>query len=331
MGSTEKFCLRWNDFEANISGAFRELREDKDFFDITLACDDDQVEAHKVILSACSPFFRTVLKRNKHQHPLVYLKGVRYTDLLSVLNFMYHGEVNVAQEELNSFLAVAEDLKVKGLTQNGSSSSPSKPSTQQQPRKPAPAPTPVKKSYQQPPPVQAKPAPMYQTSAYQSDDEIQEVVPVIKSEPLPLPTQQPPPAPIQSYHPPPPTHHSTLSVPQADTHALAATEDYTDYEGYDSSINMSGYDDSMQLPAGDDANKELDDLITQSIFQYEDPLRGPIWQCSVCKKENKNKAHIKRHVETHISGFTHNCHVCMREFKSRESLRIHSYTHKQSE
>ena len=100
-----------------FSGAFRELREDKDFFDVTLACDDEQLQAHKVILSACSPFFRTVLRRNRHEHPLLYLKGVKYADLVSVLNFMYHGEVNVAQEELNSFLAVAEDLKVKGLTQ----------------------------------------------------------------------------------------------------------------------------------------------------------------------------------------------------------------------
>ena len=71
-----------------------------------------------MILSACSPFFKNVLRRNPHQHPLLYLKGVKYTDLQCVLNFMYHGDMNVAQEELSSFLAVAEDLRVKGLTQN---------------------------------------------------------------------------------------------------------------------------------------------------------------------------------------------------------------------
>merc|ERR1712142_1062598 len=120
MVSAEKFCLRWNDFETNISAAFRELREDKDFFDVTLACDDDQIQAHKVILSACSPFFRKVLRRNRHEHPLLYLKGVKYADLVSVLSFMYHGEVDISQEDLNSFLGVAEDLKVKGLTQNQS-------------------------------------------------------------------------------------------------------------------------------------------------------------------------------------------------------------------
>jgi BTB/POZ domain len=58
--------------------------------------------------------FRNVLRRNPHQHPLLYLKGVKYKELTSVLNFMYQGEVNVAQDELNSFLAVAEELKVKG-------------------------------------------------------------------------------------------------------------------------------------------------------------------------------------------------------------------------
>jgi hypothetical protein len=138
----EKFCLRWNDFETNISAGFRELRNEKDFFDVTLACDDSQVQAHKVILSACSPFFRNILRRNPHQHPLLYLKGVKYTELQSVLNFMYLGEVSVAQEELNSFLSVAEDLKVKGLTQNspgkGSAKNISKPETysQNKPRLP---------------------------------------------------------------------------------------------------------------------------------------------------------------------------------------------------
>ena len=78
---THKFCLRWNDFQSNISDAFKKIRAEKDFFDLTLACDDSQIDAHKVILSACSPFFRTVLKRNPHQHPLLYLKGVKFKEL----------------------------------------------------------------------------------------------------------------------------------------------------------------------------------------------------------------------------------------------------------
>ena len=120
MATTEKFCLKWNDFEANIGVAFRELRDDKDFFDMTIACEDNQMEAHKMILAACSPFFRDILRKNPHSHPLLFIKGVRICDLKAILDFMYHGEVQVAQEDLNSFLSVAEELKVKGLTQNKS-------------------------------------------------------------------------------------------------------------------------------------------------------------------------------------------------------------------
>ena len=116
--SSEKFSLKWNDFESNISSAFKELRSEKDLFDCTLSCGPRKVQAHKLILSACSNFFRSVFKENIHQHPLIYLRGVTYSDMVSALDFMYHGEVSVAQNNLNSFLALAEDLEIKGLTQN---------------------------------------------------------------------------------------------------------------------------------------------------------------------------------------------------------------------
>ena len=71
---SEKLCLQWNDFQENIKGAFGNLREDNDFADVTLACEDgQQVEAHKVILASSSPFFQMLLRRNKHPHPLITL------------------------------------------------------------------------------------------------------------------------------------------------------------------------------------------------------------------------------------------------------------------
>jgi len=121
MGTSDNFCLRWNDFETNISTSFRELRRDSEFFDVTLCCDNgsDRVPAHKVILAACSPLFRRILhgvNASSSPHPLLYLKGIQKKELTAILNFMYHGEVNVAQDSLNAFLAVAEELAVKGLT-----------------------------------------------------------------------------------------------------------------------------------------------------------------------------------------------------------------------
>ena len=102
---SEKLCLQWNDFQANANSAFGKLRSDNEFSDVTLACDDgQQLEAHKVILAASSPFFQNLLKKNKHPHPLIYMKGFKHEILLAVLDFLYLGEANVFQESLASFL-----------------------------------------------------------------------------------------------------------------------------------------------------------------------------------------------------------------------------------
>jgi hypothetical protein len=118
MGSEEGFCLRWNDFESSVAGTFRNLRSHADFFDVTLVTPDtcDQiVQAHKVILSACSDVFRDMLRHQSnvsvHPHPVIYLRGVTYSVLQSILDFVYHGEVSIAQQDLDSFLAVAEDFQ----------------------------------------------------------------------------------------------------------------------------------------------------------------------------------------------------------------------------
>ena len=117
MNSSDKLCLQWNDFRENISTSFGELRADRDLTDVTLACEDGkQVEAHKVILAASSPFFMNLLKKNKHMHPLIYMRGLRSDDLMAIMDFLYLGEANVYQDNLDSFLALAEELQLKGLT-----------------------------------------------------------------------------------------------------------------------------------------------------------------------------------------------------------------------
>ena len=117
MTASEKFALKWNDFQDNITLAFSNLRDDNRFTDVTLITMDGQpLEAHKVVLSASSPFFMNILKINKHPKPLIYLKGFKAKDLVSILDFMYHGVADVYQENLDNFLAVAEELQLKGLT-----------------------------------------------------------------------------------------------------------------------------------------------------------------------------------------------------------------------
>jgi len=120
MKMAEKLCLKWNDFQENTNTAFRSLRNDTNFSDITLVSEDgQQLEAHKVILAVFSPFFNTMLKRNKHPHPLIYMRGMKSEDLVAIVDFLYYGEANVYQENIDSFLAIAEELNLKGLTGNG--------------------------------------------------------------------------------------------------------------------------------------------------------------------------------------------------------------------
>ena len=117
MNASEKLCLQWNDFGENITSSFKELREDRELTDVTLACEDgQQIEVHKVVLASSSPFFMDLLKKNKHPHPLIYMKGLKPTDLVAIIDFLYHGEANVFQENLETFLAVAEEFRLKGLT-----------------------------------------------------------------------------------------------------------------------------------------------------------------------------------------------------------------------
>ncbi len=129
--STEQYCLRWNDFQSNIAGAFSDLRDEEDFLDVTLVSDGRSLKAHKLVLSACSPLFRAMLRKNAHPEPMIFLHGVRYSDVAAILNFMYHGEVNVNQEDLQTFLAAAEELRIRGLSDRSSNTGEPAPVTGQ--------------------------------------------------------------------------------------------------------------------------------------------------------------------------------------------------------
>jgi len=306
--ASEKFCLRWNDFESNISTAFRELRDDKDFFDVTLACDDEQIQAHKVILSACSPFFKAVLRRNPHAHPLLYLKGVKYHDLQSVLQFMYHGEVNVAQEELNSFLAVAEELRVKGLTQ-GQSAPPLPPT--QHPRKSSSFAEPSPRE-QPAPPKRSRPSLQQQQTPsprVEVDVEVQEVTqPIVKSEP--------------SAHYPVPEH--SVATYQGEE-AGYGEEDYGAYEdesAYEGGVQLADTAKGSGLGFGLDNPKLPEDLYAFCIKEPGDPK----WTCALCAIFSHNgRGQVRNHVESrHFPNvFEYHCKICLKTCSTKKGLEVH--------
>ncbi|KAL3287720.1 hypothetical protein HHI36_002184 [Cryptolaemus montrouzieri] len=117
MADQQQFFLKWNDFQSNMVTSFRHLRDEKSFTDVTLACEGQTCKAHKMVLSACSPYFKSLLEENPSKHPIIILKDVAYSHLQAILEFMYAGEVNVSQEQLPAFLKTADRLKVKGLAE----------------------------------------------------------------------------------------------------------------------------------------------------------------------------------------------------------------------
>ena len=114
----EKLCVKWNDFQNIVQTSFEEIRRSRDFTDVTLACENMSINAHKVILSACSPFFKRLLRAHTNPQPLIYMRGIKSRDLEAVVDFIYLGEANVFQEQLETFLALAEEFELEGLTGN---------------------------------------------------------------------------------------------------------------------------------------------------------------------------------------------------------------------
>ena len=112
------FCLKSDDFPTRISSSFAEMRENSQLLDVTLCCDNgtDTISAHKLVLAACSPFFRRILSLVKNQqYPFLYLKGIHLEELQKLVNFMYYGEVTVSQYSMDKLLSVAKELEVNGL------------------------------------------------------------------------------------------------------------------------------------------------------------------------------------------------------------------------
>jgi len=331
MGS-EKFSLRWNDFETNINEAFRELRDGKDFFDVTLVCDDEHIQAHKVVLGACSPFFRTMLRRNTHQHPMIYLRGVQFSDLQSVLNFMYQGEVNIAQEELNSFLAVAEDLRVKGLTQKDTENDKfqSRKQRTESSTKLPPVASRLQQQATRQQKVQGGSSALAENrfSSHNKpstdDDEIQEVHPV-KSEPADS-------AYVSSSAVQAPTQHqqdqflsgqASYPITTQDDTLDYQEEDYGDYEQYEEGTQyQQPHGLGTQVQAKGSQFQDPSDLL-QFVNRNSEDGR---FHCTLCDKfSHPNSSCTKNHVESqHFPYiFSYHCDICDLELDSRNKLNNH--------
>lgn len=115
--ANQQFCLRWNNYQSNLTNVFDELLQNESFVDVTLACEGQSIKAHKMVLSACSPYFQALFYDNPCQHPIIIMRDVRWQELKAIMEFMYKGEINVSQDQINPLLKVAEMLKIRGLAE----------------------------------------------------------------------------------------------------------------------------------------------------------------------------------------------------------------------
>jgi len=315
MGSTdEQFCLRWNDFQQCIKSTFQDLRDENEFMDVTISCDGEQLKAHKVILSACSVTFKTLLKKNPATNPVIVLWDVTPRDLSAILDFMYHGEVNVKQDHLNSFLAVAERLRVRGLCQNENSSGTSersKLSTNSEKVK-----SNVKETFEEP--LHKKPRVGTSFSQPNDDDEIEEVPVAVKQEISDPPIIPPPirraPSSIAPSQPPGVQHFATPSQPQ-DDYQIAESAQYDESMQGSDFGDYSGYEDEMTYAEGG--------MMDQS------QAKGPNCRiCPACFKSYSNQTNLNIHMKTvheNCKVTAVNCQFCGNVFKNDSSLRNHVY------
>ncbi|XP_022830334.1 protein tramtrack, alpha isoform-like isoform X3 [Spodoptera litura] len=143
MDDDQQFCLRWNNHQSTLVSVFDTLLEKGMHVDCTLAAEGQTLKAHKVVLSACSPYFESVLSQQYDKHPIIILKDVKYAELRAMMDYMYRGEVNISQDQLAALLKAAESLQIKGLSDNKPSRPPSRPAqavAAHPPRAPSPPP-----------------------------------------------------------------------------------------------------------------------------------------------------------------------------------------------
>jgi len=293
------FELQWDDFQDNLATCFRDLREEGDLFDVTLACDDDQVEAHKVILSSSSAFFKSIIKRNPHVHPLIYLKGVKIKNLTSLLDFMYLGKTRIAQDKVETFLKLGEELGVKGLVRNELGLPDANTEKEE-----LIASKNLKECENKIDPLSEE---VNQTENFLEYDALVEKARIWQKKTK--------------------TNSNINDVKKEDKlldiidtendESLLYNEN--DEEVFDNSITKR----SAEVRIDPESKAKIENLISKAVNDS-----GEVgWQCTECNKYSKEKGNLKKHIEIHL-GFSFSCKYCSGVYKTRNTLNHHMFTSK---
>ena len=306
---SEKLNLEYNNFQSIVSSSFRKLRYDDDFYDVTLVSEDQQqVSAHKVVLSTCSEYFKNVLKKNKHSHPLLCLNDVNFNELKNILDYIYLGQLQILEEDLNQFLKIAQRFQIEGLMEALDTQSEDE---------------------------SAKKAVML--NFWKSKISNNEEVNVDKKDSCDLII---PGNPGDCLEVNMETGHPSEDIVKVEDDEDIVLEEQIDI--VEDSILEEQVEDNLE--AQDDEDILEDGFVLKTIDKKKIHFSSPNFEnieelnkkievmfetrsegvvCTECRKVSKNKPHAREHAEIHIEGLNFGCKYCDKTYKTRSALRKH--------
>ncbi|XP_059487835.1 zinc finger and BTB domain-containing protein 17-like isoform X30 [Neocloeon triangulifer] len=330
--ASHQYSLRWNNYVKHVSTAFEALRCDRDLVDVTLSCEGKKIPAHKMLLSACSSYFKSLFKENPCQHPVIIFRNVAFDDLMALVDFMYKGEVNVEQEQLASFLNTAELLEVQGLTNSGKDVEKSKTTVEEEKTVKnddvQPEIAGVSLPYTAPFNESSQPSPSTsstttlrkrrRTSPARTEDESQPKIqavdePVIADiEHVPLKTE-------------PEFEHIELQPDDSvDDEDLAASGIGLESSDMDNFVMAGPSNDSLGEDKGFGEFSNEDDAILATLVE----LSKQCFQCKICGKiftGRGSRGYCKHHIKAHFGPSV--CKVCGKSYKYMCDLYSHMAMH----
>jgi len=328
------FCyLKQSEFGANCVGGFQELRKAGELLDVTLACGDESIDVHKLVLSASSPFFRKILTNTTQNHPYIYIKGLNFQDLLCIINFVYNGEVQIPAADISRFIETAQELQIKGLGAEEikgvappvgndikTDKSASK-KTKLLKRKTNSQLDVVKEA------SEADNSNLYEIVGddsavnYSFDTELLKInKKLAKMKKRKIDKINEIKETLEEQYNPNDTLDSVLPVEAGDNYEITFGEVNAGDASDDSAMIIDGSSITSEQ------NAQLDLEISMRMGKIRDSSNYRMWKCKVCGKIGRNKLKLSRHVESHLTGFSHCCNDCNKTFKTRNSLHTHIST-----
>ena len=284
MGGGKGALLKWEDFQENVKASFKGLREDEDFADVTLACEDGEVKAHKVILSSCSPIFERLLKRNKHhQHQVVFMRGLKTSQLVALVDYIYQGELKILQDELDPFLILAQELQLRGLLAGFGKAEANNRSVSEEGLLPCES---LKEEGSQ------------KNTRGLSDENKEIILPGLDLE-------------------------DEKESQKAQIHKAVTDLNNSEMDEYVNNMVEEELKKMPKLHPDKIYLKNVQQKTRQKTkTMYEQWFQG-MWGCNICGYTSSFKNSLKKHVEKHIEGSAYPCSRCGKSLKTTESLRLH--------